>query len=113
MKTLMTTTLAAVLATGATAALAGNVVPAPADPYVAAPAPAPVAVNDWTGVYFGALGGWSTGDRPAVPDDFDGLLYGAFGGYNYQFGNASLNLDSPSLVVRVSSNETSDRVLIS
>lgn len=86
MKRLMTTTLAALLATGGTAALAGNVVPAPADPYVAAPVAAPVTVNDWTGPYFGVLGGWSMGDRTAV-DDFDGLLYGGFAGFNYQFDN--------------------------
>ncbi|MCB1330563.1 MAG: porin family protein [Maritimibacter sp.] len=87
MKTLMTTTLAAVLAIGGTAAFAGNVVPAPADPYVAAPVAAPVTVNDWTGPYFGALGGWSMGDRTGV-DDYDGLLYGGFAGYNYQFDNS-------------------------
>jgi len=80
---------AAVLATTATAAVAGNVAPLPMDPVVPAP-----AVTDWSGFYLGATGGWMTGDAdPLVTDitnvvtgfEFDGLAYGGFVGYNYQF----------------------------
>ena len=85
MKTFLATAAAALLVTTATSAVAGNVVPAAADPVLAAPAPV-VVVNDWTGPYVGGTLGWVTGDRVGV-DDFDGLVYGAFGGYNYQFDN--------------------------
>lgn len=85
MKYLIATAAAALIVTGGTAAIAGNVVPAAPDPYVAAPVVAPAA-DDWTGFYFGGTVGWGWGDRTAV-DDFEGLLYGGFAGYNYQFDN--------------------------
>ena len=85
MKTFLASAVAALLVTAGSAAFAGNVVPAPADPYVAAPAPV-VAVDDWTGFYFGGTLGWAMGETVGV-DDFDGLLYGGFAGYNYQFDN--------------------------
>lgn len=83
MKTFLATAAAALLVTSAPA-LAGNVVPVTPDPVVSAPAP--IVVNDWTGPYVGAIGGWATGERVGV-DDFDGLVYGAFAGYNYQLDN--------------------------
>ena len=85
MKTFLASAVAALLVTAGSAAFAGSVVPAPADPYVAAPAPV-VAVDDWTGFYFGGAVGWATGETVDV-DDFEGVLYGGFAGYNYQFDN--------------------------
>ncbi len=69
---------------------------------------APVAQPfTWTGVYFGALVGYSWGDDPAayLNPVFDGLAgslttkpQGAYGGgeigYNYQFGNAVLGIEA-------------------
>jgi len=86
MKYLIATATAALLATGATGALAGNVVPAAPDPVVTVPVATAAPAADWNGFYFGGTVGWASGDRTGI-DDFDGLLYGGFAGYNYQFDN--------------------------
>lgn len=84
MKKLLATTAAVFLVASGSAAVAGNVVPAPADPVISAPAP--VVADDWSGFYFGGTAGWGTGKTVTV-DNFDGLLYGGFAGYTYQFDN--------------------------
>ncbi|HCQ64637.1 MAG TPA: porin family protein [Rhodobacteraceae bacterium] len=84
MKNLLATATAVLLVTSGSAALAGSVTPAPVDPIIPAPMPAPA--DDWTGFYFGGTVGWATGETVGV-DDFEGVLYGGFAGYNYQFDN--------------------------
>lgn len=84
MKNILATVAAALVVIGGSGALAGNVVPAPADPLVPAPVPAPA--DDWTGFYFGGAVGWASGETVGV-NNFNGVLYGGFAGYNYQFDN--------------------------
>ncbi|MWD27377.1 outer membrane beta-barrel protein [Aquicoccus sp. SCR17] len=69
--------------------LAGNMAPAPADPVVSAPAPAPVEPlsygGDWTGAYAGVQAGQLNGELSGGGDG-DGTVYGVHGGYDYDFG---------------------------
>ncbi len=67
-------------------AFAGSMDPAPVQPVVTTPAPAPVYMgNDWTGAYAGLNLGY--GDAEAGGASNDGLLYGAQVGYDHDFGN--------------------------
>lgn len=82
MKTAILSTVAALVATTATA---GTIVAPNPDPVIApTPAPAPVT-SPWNGFYAGASFGWNTGEEfvPAPPTTFNGLTYGGFAGYNF------------------------------
>ncbi|MGI3163642.1 outer membrane protein [Pseudooceanicola sp. 200-1SW] len=89
---MLRTSMIAAVAAAAVAgpALAGSYQPAPADPVVPAPAPAPVfSGSDWTGAYAGASLGYGEldADLPGGgSDDADGSLYGLQVGYDYDFG---------------------------
>jgi outer membrane immunogenic protein len=76
---------AGLLAAPALAADIGEVEPLPTPQYTEA-----APVNDWTGFYLGALGGfgWGTADTNAAGDvEADGFDIGAYGGANWQWGN--------------------------
>lgn len=91
---LTTTTIIAIAAVGATSA--GTLEPAPAEPVVMAPPPAPMDTSgDWGGFYVGAQLGYGFGeaDNGAATNDFDGLLGGLFAGYNWDLGNFVLGLE--------------------
>lgn len=67
-------------------AFAGAYAPAPAEPVVMAPTPAPVYTGgDWTGAYGGLSLGY--GDFDAGNDSSDGMIYGLHAGYDYDFGS--------------------------
>jgi outer membrane immunogenic protein len=86
-KVLLTTT--ALIALGIAPAAAADLA---ARPYTKAPAAA-IAINNWTGFYIGAMGGYAQEDT----SDF-GQLSGGFAGgtvgYNWQNGNLVLGLEA-------------------
>lgn len=84
---LRTSIIAAVAATAvAGPVFAGSYEPAPVEPVIATPAPAPVYTgSDWTGGYVGGSLGY--GDLKADGDSGDGTVYGLQGGYDYDFGS--------------------------
>lgn len=67
-------------------AFAGSYAPAPAEPVVMTPAPAPVYTGgDWTGAYGGISLGY--GDYDFDPSSSDGMIYGLHAGYDHDFGS--------------------------
>ena len=79
-------------------ATAGGLAEPIAVPAVVAPAPAPVAVSDWTGPYIGLQYGIGTltSDVPntdATPD-IDSTLYGLHAGYLYDLGSFVLGAEA-------------------
>lgn len=81
---MLRSTLIALTVVGTAApAFAGSYAPAPVDPVIAAPAPAPMMSPDWTGAY----GGLSLGYGELGKDDTDdAMIYGVQAGYNYDMG---------------------------
>jgi outer membrane immunogenic protein len=84
MRLLLVSAAASLLAAPAMAADIGTVEPLPA-PEIVEAAP----VNNWTGFYLGALGGfnWGTADTDAGEVDADGFDIGGYAGANWQWGN--------------------------
>ena len=86
MRLFILSTAAALFALPAVAADIGAApepLPVPMAPVEAAP------VNDWTGFYLGALGGynWGNADTDAGDVDAEGFDVGGYAGANYQWGN--------------------------
>lgn len=80
----------ALTALGTTLALpafAGKLDYTPPEPTVVA-VPVPVALPDWSGVYFGGQVGYGMGE--AADEDADGILGGLHLGYNHDFGTLVL-----------------------
>ena len=84
MRLLLVSTALGLLAAPAMAADIGTVEPLPA-PEIVEAAP----VNNWTGFYLGALGGfnWGAVDTEAGEVDADGFDIGGYAGANWQWGN--------------------------
>lgn len=96
MKTTIATLIAAT-ALGSSVALAGNITPAPQEPAVIAPAPAPArADGDWGGFYGGAQLGWGTfdADGGTLNESEDGVVGGLHAGYNWDLGNWVLGAEA-------------------
>jgi len=85
-KILLTTT--GLIALGMAPAIAADL---PARAYTKAPAAA-IAINNWTGFYLGAMGGYAKENA----DDFalSGGFAGGTAGYNWQTGNVVLGLEA-------------------
>lgn len=82
------TPIALGLLTG-TAAFAAGPTPAPSEPMIAVPAPAPVTGGDWQGGYAGLQLGYGFGEFSLDTDDFDtdGVIGGFHVGYLWDNGN--------------------------
>lgn len=96
MKKIIATSVLA-LTMGTTGAFAGTLAPAPTEPVIHTPPPAPVVTaRNWTGGYGGVQLGYGQA-RLGVTDSGDdtntgalranGLLGGVYGGFNWQGGN--------------------------
>ncbi len=88
----LTRTLIAALGatTLAAPAFAGSAAPAPMEPMIQAPAPAPMAMaRDWTGGYAGLQLGYADAEASvgAATIDGDDVIGGFIAGYDYDFGN--------------------------
>ena len=84
-KILLTTT--ALIALGIAPAVAADLA---ARPYTKAPAAA-IAINNWTGFYLGAMGGYAHEDADAFA--LSGGFAGGTAGYNWQTGNLVFGLE--------------------
>ena len=78
-KILLTTT--GLIALGMAPAIAADL---PAGPYTKAPAA--IAINNWTGFYIGAMGGYAKENTSAIAG-LSGGFAGGTAGYNWQTGN--------------------------
>lgn len=88
----LTNTLIAALGVSALAApaFAGSAAPAPMEPMIQAPAPAPMAMaRDWTGGYAGLQLGYADAEATAGGAKITGddVIGGFIAGYDYDFGN--------------------------
>jgi outer membrane immunogenic protein len=86
-KILLTTT--ALIALGIAPAAAADLA---ARPYTKAPAAA-IAINNWTGFYLGAMGGYAQENSDGV-GRLSGGFAGGTAGYNWQMGNIVLGLEA-------------------
>lgn len=87
-KILLTTT--GLIALGMAPAMAADLA---ARPYTKAPAAA-IAINNWTGFYIGAMGGYAQEDTSALAvGTISGGFAGGTAGYNWQMGNVVLGLE--------------------
>lgn len=86
-KILLTTT--GLIALGMAPAIAADL---GARPYTKAPAAA-IAINNWTGFYLGAMGGYASENSDGI-GSISGGFAGGTGGYNWQFGNVVLGLEA-------------------
>ena len=86
-KILLTTT--ALIALGIAPAAAADLAKRP---YTKAPAAA-IAINNWTGFYLGAMGGYAQEDADAF-GTISGGFAGGTAGYNWQTGNIVLGLEA-------------------
>jgi outer membrane immunogenic protein len=85
-KILLTTT--ALIALGITPAAAADLA---ARPYTKAPAAA-IAINNWTGFYLGAMGGYAQENSSGI-GTLSGGFAGGTAGYNWQNGNLVFGLE--------------------
>lgn len=85
-KILLTTT--ALIALGIAPAAAADLA---ARPYTKAPAAA-IAINNWTGFYLGAMGGYAQENSSGI-GTLSGGFAGGTAGYNWQMGNVVLGLE--------------------
>jgi outer membrane immunogenic protein len=86
-KILLTTT--ALIALGIAPAAAADLA---ARPYTKAPAAA-IAINNWTGFYLGAMGGYAQENSDGI-GTLSGGFAGGTAGYNWQMGNIVLGLEA-------------------
>ena len=86
-KILLTTT--ALIALGIAPAAAADLA---ARPYTKAPAAA-IAINNWTGFYLGAMGGYAQENARCL-GTLSGGFAGGTAGYNWQMGNIVLGLEA-------------------
>ena len=86
-KILLTTT--ALIALGIAPAAAADLA---ARPYTKAPAAA-IAINNWTGFYLGAMGGYAQENTSDI-GTLSGGFAGGTAGYNWQTGNIVLGLEA-------------------
>jgi outer membrane immunogenic protein len=87
-KILLTT--AALIALGMAPAAAADLA---ARPYTKAPAAA-IAINNWTGFYIGAMGGYAQEDTSDALGEISGGFAGGTLGYNWQTGNFVLGVEA-------------------
>lgn len=115
----LTRTLIAALGatTLAAPAFAGSADPAPMEPMIQAPAPAPMAMaRDWTGGYAGLQLGYADAEASvgAATIDGDDVIGGFIAGYDYDFGNyvlgAGIDADIAELDVGTPTATTLERV---
>ena len=85
-KILLTTT--GLIALGMAPAIAADL---PAGPYTKAPAA--IAINNWTGFYIGAMGGYAQENSSGI-GTLSGGFAGGTAGYNWQMGNIVLGLEA-------------------
>ena len=86
-KILLTTT--ALIALGIAPAAAADLA---ARPYTKAPAAA-IAINNWTGFYLGAMGGYAQENSSGI-GTLSGGFAGGTAGYNWQTGNLVLGIEA-------------------
>ena len=86
-KILLTTT--ALIAFGIAPAAAADLA---ARPYTKAPAAA-IAINNWSGFYLGAMGGYAQENSDGI-GTLSGGFAGGTAGYNWQMGNIVLGLEA-------------------
>jgi outer membrane immunogenic protein len=86
-KILLTTTALIVL--GIAPAVAADLA---ARPYTKAPAAA-IAINNWTGFYLGAMGGYAQENSDGI-GSLSGGFAGGTAGYNWQMGNIVLGIEA-------------------
>ena len=86
-KILLTTT--ALIALGIAPAAAADLA---ARPYTKAPAAA-IAINNWTGFYLGAMGGYAQENTSGI-GTLSGGFAGGTAGYNWQTGNLVLGIEA-------------------
>jgi len=86
-------------------ALAADI-PVPA-PVMEAPAYEPVAAPTWSGIYLGALLGYTWGDFDSDAGDVEGsgIDGGVYAGANYQFGNFVVGVEGDALASGVSGDD--------
>ena len=87
-KILLTTT--GLIALGMAPAIAADLA---ARPYTKAPAAA-IAINNWTGFYIGAMGGYASQNDGGNPLTQKGGFAGGTVGYNWQMGNLVLGIEA-------------------
>lgn len=85
-KILLTTT--GLIALGMAPAIAADL---PAGPYTKAPAA--IAINNWTGFYIGAMGGYAKENTSAIAG-LSGGFAGGTAGYNWQTGNVVFGIEA-------------------
>jgi outer membrane immunogenic protein len=98
-KILLTTTALIVL--GIAPAAAADLA---ARPYTKAPAAA-IAINNWTGFYLGAMGGYAQENSSGI-GTLSGGFAGGTAGYNWQMGNVVLGLEADAAWADVGTNVT-------
>ena len=86
-KILLTTT--GLIALGMAPAIAADL---PARAYTKAPAAA-IAINNWTGFYLGAMGGYAQENTSDAFGEISGGFAGGTAGYNWQTGNFVLGVE--------------------
>ncbi|QHO79258.1 hypothetical protein ACH79_34200 [Bradyrhizobium sp. CCBAU 051011] len=96
-KILLTTT--GLIAFGMAPAIAADL---PARAYTKAPAAA-IAINNWTGFYLGAMGGYAQENSSGI-GTLSGGFAGGTAGYNWQMGNVVLGLEADAAWADVGAN---------
>lgn len=96
-KILLTTT--GLIALGMAPAIAADL---PARAYTKAPAAA-IAINNWTGFYLGAMGGYAQENSSGI-GTLSGGFAGGTAGYNWQMGNVVLGIEADAAWADVGAN---------
>ena len=96
-KILLTTT--GLIALGMAPAVAADLA---ARPYTKAPAAA-IAINNWSGFYLGAMGGYAQENSSGI-GTLSGGFAGGTAGYNWQMGNVVLGLEADGAWADVGAN---------